>query len=497
VHIAAVQHRAHAAGLSNCLKSTQLSVLLGALKETSSLHTLNLEGNPMDVDSARALCSVLHSHSALENLSVDFSLGGVHTHGEVEPLLFEPSTLPELVDALTQHRALRTLSLKASAKDAKLMDLLRAKSTVTQLVLCFGVQLKNDAIRAIVAALQSNSSLLEFQLPDQTVLLPDELTIKGMLQRNKKAAARADPPTNSDGGSPAPVKSAVSLVDYVRSLCDMQSQLVQWQSAMLSPFSAMAPLSAEHQRRQAVLSALRVIQSNESARGYHEHVRLLLTCAHVGAASLRSGNVEGSGSGTATAGVFAVEQLPKLIAKGLSKTEESIPLLGAGASVLTALIKGADARALNIKMQRVVLMARTPGQLTALVDTLARRLTLLQWATVSSPEVLAALVEGSGFRGWVVKKLDESKAHVQYALKGEEYLTDPQKFALADVERFLKAVAEDELISFDCSPQVVGDEARAEEITLRAVRVLLPGRGSYDEQLPADAAAVPSLLPNS
>jgi len=450
------------------------------------------------------------------------------------------------LDALTQHRSLRSLTLSGNVEDAgRIPDLLRAKTGLTHLNLIFP-KLASDTIEAIVGALQSNSSLLKFDMSYQQLQLADNLAIDQVLRRNKEAAVRAVFATNSNGGSPAlvspaddgealadtpsasvpyttavtsPVKPAAALLSsapdsipadaaavpvmppeslgaHVRSLGDMQDQLSQLQSSVQSHSSSLAPLSAEHQRRQAALSALRVIHSSESARGYHAHVRLLLTCAHVGAASLRSGNAEGSGSGAATAGVLAVEQLPKLIAKGLGKTAESIPLLGTGASVLTALIKAADARALNVKMQRVVLMARTPAELTALVDTLARRLTLLQWATVSSPAALAVLVEGSGFRGWAKAKLGEAKAHAMYAVKGERYLTGPQKAALADVERFLEAVAEDEPgLSFDCPPHVVGDEARADWLTLRVVRMLLPGRNSYDEQLPADVAAKPTPPP--
>jgi len=436
---------------------------------------------------------------------------------------------------------LRYLSLVVGTTSAKVVDslvrLLRFNQALEELTLrTHGPKMSAEWAEVIVDALQSNEMMIMLDVQEFAVLRPDQQqTIEKKLQRNKSvplrerraavaakskpAAPTATPDFNAQASTsptgtaavktlpsssptpsstPAdaaavPVMSPESLGAHVRSLGDMQDQLSQLQSSVQSHSSSLAPLSAEHQRRQAALSALRVIQSSESARGYHSHVRLLLTCAHVGAASLRSGNVEGSGSGAATAGVLAVEQLPKLIAKGLGKTVESIPLLGTGASVLTALIKAADARALNIKMQRVVLMARTPAELTALVDTLARRLTLLQWATVSSAVALAPVVQHSGFRGWAKAKLGEAKVQAMHAVKGERFLTDAEKAALADVERFLKAVAEDEPgLSFDCPPHVVGDEARADWLTLRVVRALLPGRDNYDEQLPTAAAAKPS-----
>jgi hypothetical protein len=289
--------------------------------------------------------------------------------------------------------------------------------------------------------------------------------------------------------------TAEQLSEHVCSLSDMSVQLSVLQSAVGSHASALSPLSAEHARQQAQLTALRAIHGCTSAREYYLHVRLLLTCAHTGAAAVRSGNVESRGSSAAAAGKMAVEQLPKLIAKGLGKAAESIPLLGAGASALTALISAADARSLNIQLQRLIRLAHTPAELSALVDTLARKLTLLQWPMLSSAPELQRTVTGSGFRAWAAKLLGSLKADAMYLVKGERYLTAAEKCALADVETIVAAVAEGK-ISCDCPFHVVAQEARAEWLALQIIKSVLPGRKSYDEQLPATAvaAAAPSAF---
>jgi hypothetical protein len=205
-----------------------------------------------------------------------------------------------------------------------------------------------------------------------------------------------------------------------------------------------------------------------------------------------------------------VEQLPSLIAKGLGKAAESIPLLGAGASALTALISAADASSLNIQLQRLIRLARTPAELSTLVDTLARKLTRLQWPTLSSATELQRTVNGSGFRAWAAKLLGSFKADAMYLVKGERYLSAAEKCALADVETIVAAVAEED-ISCECPPDVVGEDARAEWLSMQIIRHILPGRESYEEELPTTAVAAaasasasaaaavspPSLLPAS
>jgi hypothetical protein len=297
---------------------------------------------------------------------------------------------------------------------------------------------------------------------------------------------------SSSAAPPAPpLLSSEELSAHVSSLSDMSVQLSLLQSAVGSHASALSPLSAEHARQQAQLAALRVILGCTSAREYYLHVRLLLTCAHTGAAAIRGGNVESSGSSAAAAGKMAVEQLPKLIAKGLGKAAESIPLLGAGASVLTALISAADARSLNIQLQRLVRLAHTPAELSALVDTLASKLTLLQWPTLSSATELQRTVAGSGFRAWATKLLGPLKADAMYVVKGEQYLSDGEKCALADVEKIVAAVAEGK-VHCECPPHVVGEEERAEWLALHILRHILPGRESYEEELPTTAVAAAS-----
>jgi hypothetical protein len=232
-------------------------------------------------------------------------------------------------------------------------------------------------------------------------------------------AGPAASPIASRSAAPSapPLLSSEELSAHVASLSDMSVQLSLLQSAVGQHTSALSPLSAEHARQQAQLAALRAIHSCTSAREYYLHVRLLLTCAHTGAAAVRSGNVKSSGSFAAAAGKLTAEQLPKLIAKGLGKAAESIPLLGAGASALTALISAADRRSLNVELQRLVRLAHTPAELSAVVDTLARKLTLLQWPKLSSTTELQRTVNGSGFRAWAMKALGSFKADALYLVK--------------------------------------------------------------------------------
>jgi hypothetical protein len=331
------------------------------------------------------------------------------------------------------------------------------------------------------------------QLSDSQRNLDAEATHADMadrrtVQEGTEAAGGASHPATAAPTAHPLLMSSEELSVHVSSLSDMSSQLSLLQSAVGSYAYALSPLSAEHARQQTQLAALRVIHGCTSAREYYLHVRLLLTCAHTGAAAVRSGNVESSGSSAAAAGKMAVEQLPKMIAKGLGKAAESIPLLGAGASALTALISTADARSLNVELQRLIRLAHTPTELSALVDTLARKLTLLQWPTLRSTTELQRTVNGSGFRAWAVKVLNSFEADAMYLVKGERYLRPAEKCALADVETIVAAVAQGE-ISCECPPHVVGEEARAEWLALQILRHVLPGKKSYEEELPTTAVA--------
>jgi hypothetical protein len=201
--------------------------------------------------------------------------------------------------------------------------------------------------------------------------------------------------------------------------------------------------------------------------------------------------VKSSGSSAALAGKPAVDQLSSLIVKGLGKAAESIPLLGAGASALTALISATDARSLNIQLQRLIRLAHTPGELSALVNTLARKLTRLQWPTLNSAIELQRTVQCTGFRAWATKMVGAVKADAMYLVKGERKLSDAEKCALADVEAIVAAVAEGK-ISCECPPHVISEEERANWLALHIIRCVLPGRKHDEDELPAAAAAAAS-----
>jgi hypothetical protein len=315
----------------------------------------------------------------------------------------------------------------------------------------------------------------------------------GVAWRRSTAAALGAPPStraqqqNDEADSSMSHADLSALLLRLASLptaAELQSQQAVLQAQLSTQGAALSPLHEARLLQLAGLRARECILSNSTASSYAQHLRLLILCAHTGAAALRSGNVAGEGSGAAAAGTLAIQEVPGLILKALGKAAESIPLLGAGASALTALIAAADGRALHVKMQAVVRLAHSPAELSALIDALTRRLTLLQWATLSSPAALQQATAAATFRQQAVQALGRAQAQALYALKGERALDAPQKQALADAEAILAAVA-DGTLRLDCTPAVAADPvARAEELALRCARLLLPGRASYEEELP-------------
>jgi hypothetical protein len=151
-------------------------------------------------------------------------------------------------------------------------------------------------------------------------------------------------------------------------------------------------------------------------------------------------------------------------------------------------------------MERVVLLARSPGELEALIDAVACKLAVLQFAALSADSSLRALTSASSFRSRVVAKLGRAKAEAMYALKGKRRLRPAERKALADVETLLDAVAdESDLLPLGCAPAVDRDcMARAECLALRCARIVLPGLTSYDDEgLLADSVSAASAAAGS
>jgi hypothetical protein len=220
------------------------------------------------------------------------------------------------------------------------------------------------------------------------------------------------------------------------------------------------------------------VHACESARDYYQQIRRLLQCAHGGAVAILDGHVATSGSSAASGASdkLAAELVPGIILKAMTKAAESIPFIGMGASALTALISVADERSLRMQMERVVGLAHTPAELTAVIDCLARKLTVLQWPLVSTAATLHARTTAVTFRERVVQRMGAAAADAMYFVEGRRKLNNAEKQALDDVENLLALVADGSL-QLNCPPEEAADASRrGEYLALLCVRRVLPGR---------------------
>jgi hypothetical protein len=219
-----------------------------------------------------------------------------------------------------------------------------------------------------------------------------------------------------------PAVAECSLASKVATLPDihaLQQQLSTVQFELGSHGAALSPLHQARVLKHAQTQLLIELLSEPSARDYFQHVKLLLLCAHTGAAAVLSGNVQSQGSDAAGRAKFAVEKVPGLILRALGKAAESIPFIGAGASALTALISAADERSLTVQLQRIAPLARDPAELTSVINATARKLTVLQWELLTREAALHATTQAHSFRELVKKQLGKAVAEAMYAVKGE------------------------------------------------------------------------------
>jgi hypothetical protein len=178
-----------------------------------------------------------------------------------------------------------------------------------------------------------------------------------------------------------------------------------------------------------------------------------------------------------------------LILKKLGRAAESIPLIGAAASALSGILSAADKKSLRQQMERVVLLGRTSEELTALVNTLARKLTLLRWQLVSSELAVNAALQSYSCTELVVSVLKGAQEEVMQLVEGKRKLAPAEKQARKDSEELLKMIATEQF-SLHCSADIAADcQRRADELALRCAHFLLPGRKTYEEVLPVIAVS--------
>jgi hypothetical protein len=212
------------------------------------------------------------------------------------------------------------------------------------------------------------------------------------------------------------------LVHDITSVPDinvLQQQLMRVTAELGSHGAALSPLHRAHLLKQNQTQLLIQLLSEPSPRDYYQHMRLLLMCAHTGAGAILSGNIQTQGSDAAAGAKLAIENVPGLILKAFGKVAESIPLIGAGASALMTLIDMSEARSLNLQLQRIVLLARSPLELQFVIDSTARKLTVLQWDLLTREAAIRALTQSYSFRELVKRKFGEAKAEAMYYATGQ------------------------------------------------------------------------------
>jgi hypothetical protein len=264
--------------------------------------------------------------------------------------------------------------------------------------------------------------------------------------------------------------------------------------AAQNPEAAAVLLATPAQLRRQELALLTRVHTCTPARDYYRHVRLLLLCAHTGAAAIAIGQLEcGLDNTPSTAGQAAVDALPSLINKKLGKAAEVEPLLSRGALALRAiLLVGSMVKEKRVHLKQmmssIAQLGRTPEEVTAIIDALARKLTVLQWGQVTSKGALAEATSSDKFRAAAIEGLGREYAESMYSLperRRNPWMNDSEKKALADVEIILAQVAEGTL-TLDCPAKLQADASlRGEHLAMRCAGALLPGRSSadYDELL--------------